>query len=776
MSEVKELMNSNQVNALRQIFPLRSYKDAQIFRYYVVDEAVTASWTFFSNISDGCQQVNVTVVLKWKGFPVVNIKNSSNGDNFVNDEREQHIIVFRSDSKLFTYNVTNPLPGEWYALVHTDKIENRILPKGLIRGCQAYFSSQLTFSKLPQIDGIVFLSPSVPTQQLIKTRKMYRFFLSQQTYSAKINITNCSQLDSIDNECPITVFFRGLALPAENKFDKSFECKQLYRKEDGCPTDDLNISRNGWNYLLIKTDSETPVGFELLLIVEDCIDGIPRLSVSKPIRSTTISPTTQNQIPTTAATTENSFLRTSPQSSKYQAMVEHTKACPREITLMRYNYPGYFEYKYDNPDIWTNRKSKPYSPAITIDNSNLFERTVSLIYFEVIPNVDTGGNLVIEVQLNPATNTTYHNVSVTLCLSYNRYSLMMNDCLKSVSVKSTSLETKSFVIPYPRAGIWYITATADCFFIQRDFPAVESPVNCEFNTTSILLEVKSSSCNEGKCGKYGDCYQKIDSGFVYSTCVCKPELGWKGWFCEDSSEALRDNELLMNFMLLTISNLMFIPSVILASYKRHFTEALVYFTTMVSSALYHACDSESAHSFCLLRMNILQFGDFYTALLAFWVTLISLANLNEKLKSFFHIFGAILIGFVVQYDRTSLWAFVLPSGIGSTILLIAWVSHCVRRRACFPTAKLWFLSVLPGISLTIGGLVLFSLFTTKENYQLTHSIWHGIMALSLLLLIPSMRSEQVEEEEDFRGKGSNYETYYELIAEEASHLARHPLS
>jgi hypothetical protein len=216
--------------------------------------------------------------------------------------------------------------------------------------------------------------------------------------------------------------------------------------------------------------------------------------------------------------------------------------------------------------------------------------------------------------------------------------------------------------------------------------------------------------------------------------------------------------------------------VILASVRRHFTEALVYLTTMASSALYHACDSESEQAFCVLNLNILQFGDFYSALLSFWVTIISLANLPEKAKALLHTFGGIFIAFIVEYDRTSLLAFAVPIGLGTGIMLFAWIFHCVYKRVCYPSGKHWGLSIIPGVTLAGGGLVVYAFFETQDNYALTHSAWHAIMATSLLFLIPSIRRDSEEEDEDFRGKGSNSsETYYELIAEEASHLARHPL-
>lgn len=87
--------------------------------------------------------------------------------------------------------------------------------------------------------------------------------------------------------------------------------------------------------------------------------------------------------------------------------------------------------------------------------------------------------------------------------------------------------------------------------------------------------------------------------------------------------------------------------------------------------------------------------------------------------------------------------------------------------------------MLPGMVMTSAGLVIYSLFETKENYPIVHSFWHAVMASALLFLIPTMERKvknDQEEEESFRGKGINHETYYELIAEEGSHLARHPLT
>ncbi|RWS06447.1 Transmembrane protein 8A-like protein [Dinothrombium tinctorium] len=631
-----------------------------------------------------------------------------------------------------------------------------------------------------------------PTQTTSKSE-----YVKKETLSAKITVTKCSQSPKASNgiDCPIKIYFRKLSLPAENNFDKSYDCKQSYSRERACYIADLNISRRNWNYLLILIEDEAAennasVEFELLLSSEECYNSNPNLLSSKSIyyarTAAPISTTTRFPYPSPTSRAKNELISREPFTSPLRSYgygsqfnQKHSKTCPQHINLMRYNLPGFLEFKFDSP-MTLNSSFSSFSPFIGIANGNYSLGNnslpiVTLIYFEVISLIDSGGNLVIDLGLNPATNTTYHNVSVTLCLNYEYYSLTLEECLKTLTVNTTSEDEmlKSIVIPYPRAGMWFATVKTECLFIEQE---KASRVQCEFNTTSILLNIKSSSCNEGKCGKYGDCYHKIDGALMFSTCVCKPELGRKGWWCEDDSEKLHEDQLMLNFLLLTLSNILFIPSVILASCRRHFTEALVYFTTMLSSALYHACDSQSTIAFCVLKLNILQFGDFYSALLCFWVTLISLAQLGDKLRTFLHMFGCIFIGFVVQYDRTSLWAFALPTGIGLIVLFIAWISHCIHRRARHVFGMIRLLFIFFGTSLAIGGLVLYAYFETEENYAITHSVWHGVMALALLPFILAIRTETPEEEEDFRGKGSNYETYYELIAEEASHLARHPLT
>jgi transmembrane protein 8A/B len=97
---------------------------------------------------------------------------------------------------------------------------------------------------------------------------------------------------------------------------------------------------------------------------------------------------------------------------------------------------------------------------------------------------------------------------------------------------------------------------------------------------------------------------------------------------------------------------------------------------------YHACD-EVAFNFCILRLNVLQFCDFYSAILAFWVTLIAMSELPPALTSLMHMAGAITVALGIEYDRYGLVTFMVPVVSGLVTLIISWVSAFPSHRFIF---------------------------------------------------------------------------------------------
>lgn len=256
---------------------------------------------------------------------------------------------------------------------------------------------------------------------------------------------------------------------------------------------------------------------------------------------------------------------------------------------------------------------------------------------------------------------------------------------------------------------------------------------------SVVFTISSSPCVAGRCGRYGRCYHYMSGGFVFSTCLCIK--GYRGWDCTEDSEVPSSFTILLASLFLTLSNLLFIPSVYIAAQRKFYTEAVIYFFAMFFSAFYHACDSgEDEFSFCLVKLGVLQFSDFYCGLLAIWVTLVAMAHFRQTAVSLLHMFGAILLAFGTELDKQSLWVFLAPAITGICLISASWGMRCRKTHRWFP-ARNYLAVYLPiGTVLVMVGLVCFAFLQTKQNYHIVHSIWHVVMALSLLCLLPNRKS------------------------------------
>lgn len=255
----------------------------------------------------------------------------------------------------------------------------------------------------------------------------------------------------------------------------------------------------------------------------------------------------------------------------------------------------------------------------------------------------------------------------------------------------------------------------------------------------LVFTIASNPCVAGRCGQYGKCYHYMSGGVVYSTCLCMK--GYRGWDCTEDTEVPDSWTILLASLLLTLSNLLFVPSIYFAVQRRYYTEAVIYFFAMFFSSFYHACDSgEDEYSFCLVKIGVLQFSDFYCGLLAIWVTLIAMAKLNAKLVSLFHMLGAIILAFGTELNKQSLWVFLTPAVTGLCIITTSWGLRCYRTKKWFPSRKYYSIYLPIGAVLVMIGLSCYAFLQTKQNYHIVHSIWHVVMALSLLCLLPSQKS------------------------------------
>lgn len=122
---------------------------------------------------------------------------------------------------------------------------------------------------------------------------------------------------------------------------------------------------------------------------------------------------------------------------------------------------------------------------------------------------------------------------------------------------------------------------------------------------SVVPEVSVSACVED-CGTYGECRLLRSYSYLYAACVCKAGMphsgyhlcvlcvfyimgclpaGWSGWGCTDDTTAQSFGRQLAAALLLTLSNLSFLPAIVVAVVRCYITEASVYVFTMFFSTV-----------------------------------------------------------------------------------------------------------------------------------------------------------------------------------------------
>ncbi|XP_046643981.1 transmembrane protein 8B-like [Daphnia pulicaria] len=344
----------------------------------------------------------------------------------------------------------------------------------------------------------------------------------------------------------------------------------------------------------------------------------------------------------------------------------------------------------------------------------------TFLSWSILSPTDIGGTLQVDIKFNQDER----NSSV---FGYLAFGTPENPNRTQFSANSSKVIPKATVIvPYPLAGVWYLSLFANCTEWNES--------DCQRNI-SVKVQISLSPCKEGACGPHGRCIQYFSAGLIYSACVCSS--GFAGWSCSDGSNALSTAILLTSVLLLTLSNLFFIPAIFLAFRRGFYSQCLLYFVTMFFSSFYHACD-QPEFNFCLMPYTVLQFGDFYSALTSVWLTAFIVANpsVSEEISSAMCIGGAVGIAMAVHYNPTSLASFTIPIVCGLGLIAICWTRQSCQMHKCYPGKSYCLKAVLPCLLFSIVGLVCFAFLETEDNYFYVHSIWHISIALAIVFVIP----------------------------------------
>lgn len=423
-----------------------------------------------------------------------------------------------------------------------------------------------------------------------------------------------------------------------------------------------------------------------------------------------------------------------------------------QVTLMnlsRKSFPEFFLFDYE---YLRGNDTKPQSFNVT-------SNALSVLGFNVGRVYDVGGTVTLGFKLIDVEERYKKNIVLVGCVSLGYFSNITSggSCIRAKGVSTADVyvnaaEPAYVHVPYPEAGTWYVTLRVFCpeeatinsrdCSCARDCPRGDAKTcrTCEClprcASTRVESIVSSSPCIEGRCGGHGECMHYMSGGFVFSACHCTG--GYRGFDCTDDSYVLNTGRILLQLLTLTLSNLAFIGSIYVAVRREYFTEAVAYTAVMFFSTFYHACEAgEDVYGVCIMRLSVLQFCDFFNALLAIWVTLVAMASFGPRLTAFCQVAGAIVLAMGAEMDRTALWVFLLPAVTGTVIIGLSWGLRCKRKRTVrYPSRPYRIIYFPAGFLLVSLGLICYAFLQTRRNYYLVHSLWHVCVAVGVILLLP----------------------------------------
>ncbi|XP_076764555.1 transmembrane protein 8B isoform X1 [Xylocopa sonorina] len=412
----------------------------------------------------------------------------------------------------------------------------------------------------------------------------------------------------------------------------------------------------------------------------------------------------------------------------------------KPVDLMRKSLPDFFLFDYEH---LRGNGTKPSAFNLTAD-------TLSVLSFEIGRVYDVGGTLTLGLKLVDTKDKEKKNVVVVACISLGYYSNITagGGCVRTENTTAAdiyvnSTKPASLHIPYPESGIWHLSLRAFC--LEENCRCIATCLNgtaCEdcdcMSPCEARVESRISSlpCIEGRCNSRGKCMHYMSGGFVFAACHCSG--AYRGFDCADDTYVLSNGDVIIRVILLTFSNLAFIGSIYVAIRREYFTEAIVYAAVMFFSTFYHACEAgEDVYSVCIMRLSVLQFCDFFNALLSIWVTLVAMASFGPKLTAFCQISGAVILAMSAEMDRTALWVFLLPAITGSALIGLSWGMRCKRRGTIrYPSRPYRSIYFPAGLLIVSLGLICYAFLQTRSNYYIVHSLWHVCVAVGVILLLP----------------------------------------
>ncbi|XP_028328605.1 post-GPI attachment to proteins factor 6 isoform X2 [Gouania willdenowi] len=680
------------------------YGNVRLQRFYIPEETAIARWLFSVTKSQNfyCGQHNVTIHIRWGSPPVVN----PIGAVFPNATlwSPSLLLTLPVTTQSSSFNLSNPAPGYWFVAAHLPEDDGRIQQKGF-PSCSYLFQPQLSIRR--EVDTPVLQQNTYLTQTAAPNRPArLKLYVPQFASSLSVTVAECLSAETTESgKCLLVLKLGSASLQQE---PVTVNCTGT-----SCSAALSNPPWDTWVRVLVESDQvNRTVTFS---IISNYTVGCKPPSVGFEADNDF------NQLHNYSSSTNSTVMGNSSSAAESpplkSPLVE--SACVWSIPVL-----------YEEADVLSLRFTPANGPNVSVTNTH-----ATLLTYPLHTQA-TGGTLNLQLTLN-TTNITIGNSSVVACFSpwapvleLNHSQACRTALFEGYSVAvNTSVPKDVLRLPFPTSATWYLTMQLIC--------------NSDCGNTSLVSvvpEVSVSGCVED-CGTYGECRLLRSYTYLYSACVCK--AGWNGWGCTDGSTAQSYGRQLTATLLLTLSNLFFLPAIAVAIKCWYITEASVYIFTMFFSTFYHACDQPGVAVMCIMDYDALQYCDFLGSTCSIWVTILCMARIKDIFKYTLFMLGALLIAMSMQLDRKGLWNLLGPVLCALMFMIIAWTYRGVRRRHCYPPSwRRWAFHLIPGILCALIGVCLYIFAETEDNYYYTHSLWHILVATCVVFLLPPMEKER----------------------------------
>ncbi|XP_030017288.1 post-GPI attachment to proteins factor 6 isoform X2 [Sphaeramia orbicularis] len=683
------------------------YGNVRLQRFHIPEETAVARWVF--TVTKGhsfhCAQHNVTIHIRWGAPPVINPVGSVFPNNTLWTPCVSLKLPVTSHSST-TFNFSSPAPGDWYIAAHLPEDDGRIEQKGF-PSCSYFFQPQLSIRRAvdtPVLHQGTFLQQTVAPDRPARLKLYVPEFAS----SFSISVADCSSEEEPHNENCSLVFRIGSVSLQEEPL--TVNCSGIE-----CSATLANPPWDAWLQVVVESNHDNrTVAFSIVSnYTVACKPKSVGLTVDDDFRKLRNNSSSTNS---TSAGNSSTAAETLAFSNVTASLLT-----PLSASACVWNIP----VLYEEVDVLSLRFTPVNGPNVSVTDTH-----PTLLSYP-LQTLATGGTLNLQLTLNTTNVTLGNSSTVVACFSPWAPVLELNNsqpCRTAlfggyIVHVNTSVSKAVIRLPFPQSTTWYLTLQLTC--------------NSDCGNTSVVSvvpEVFISACVED-CGKYGECRLLRSYTYLYAACVCK--AGWSGWGCTDDSKAQSYRRQLTATLLLTFSNLFFLPAIVVAVKRGYITEASVYLFTMFFSTFYHACDQPGVAVLCIMNYDTLQYCDFLGSVCSFWVTILCMARIRDTFKYTLFMLGALLLAMSMQLDRKGLWNMLGPILCAVTVMVTAWVYRGVKRHHCYPPSwQRWVFFLLPGALCALIGVSVFIFAETEDNYYYTHSLWHILVAACVVFLLP----------------------------------------